>query len=63
MDCSLLLGRSLNDGINKDSYLGEQVRLIYPTVDDLVSHILQLMMSVTSQNMFLYKEDMDHAFR
>jgi hypothetical protein len=39
VDLSFPKGASVNDGIARDSYLGEKVRLEYPTVDHLVELI------------------------
>ena len=63
MDCSWPIGFSVNDGIDKDNYLGKPVKLKYPTVDMLVKHIFQLAGEAGGrEKIFLYKEDMDRAF-
>ncbi len=36
VDLSFPKGSSVNDGINKGTYLGESMKLEYPKVDDLV---------------------------
>ena len=62
LDCSWPVGWSLNDGIVKDSYLGECVNLKYPTIDQLAKHVYQLRSS-SPEPILLYKEDLDRAFR
>jgi hypothetical protein len=49
---------SVNDGISKDMYLGEQVNLSYPTVDNLASLIREV-----GPNAFLFKKDLYKAYR
>ena len=39
MDCSWPMGRSLNDGIAKNTYLGKDITLKYPTVDTLARRV------------------------
>ena len=62
MDCSWLIGASLNDAISKTHYQGEVIRLTYPIVDDLARRIHELSSSGSSP-VFLFKEDLDRAFR
>ena len=62
MDCSWPIGVSLNDGIDKDSYLGRPIKLVYPTVTNLACK-LHNMATDSSEPILLYKEDMDRAFR
>ena len=62
LDCSWPIGYSLNDGIDKDSYLSKPIKLTYPMVDHLAKRIHQLKKQGV-QVIFLFKEDMDHAFR
>jgi len=57
-DLSFPRGSSINDGILKDSYLGEYFKLSYPTVDVLVS-----MIKVKGPGSFLYKRDLSRAYR
>ena len=61
MDCSWPIGCSLNDGIDKDSYLGNTVSLSYPTVDDLACRTFELRQS--NRPVYYFKEDMDRVFR
>ena len=42
MDCIWPIGRSLNDGIDKNCYLNNVIHLSYPTVDDLARRIYEL---------------------
>ena len=43
MDCSWPIGFSLNNGIDKNNYLGEEISLKYPTVDTLAQYVYMLM--------------------
>ena len=63
LDCSWPLGRSLNDGMSKDSYLGECIDLKYPTVDMLARKVHELHMADGSRPIYFFKEDLDRAFR
>ena len=58
VDLSWPHGFSVNDGISKDVYLGEPVTLKYPTVDTLVSLILQ-----HGPGCLLYSVDLARAYR
>ena len=49
---------SVNSGINKDYYLGEFIQTRYPTVDNVVSLILE-----KGRGCMLFKRDMRKAFR
>ena len=60
MDLSFPLGRSVNDGINKNSYCGEEIRLTYPTIDTLAKRIYELSKSGTVK---IWKKDLLRAFR
>ena len=62
MDCSWPIGSSLNDGIDKDMYMGNRIKLSYPTVDKLAKRIYLLSIEGV-EPVFMYKEDMDRAFR
>ena len=57
MDLSYPPGASVNDYIPKDTYLGLNITLKFPTVDNLAKHIAQL---GTSCRMF--KRDLQRAF-
>ena len=41
LDLSFPKGASLNDFISKDEYLGENIELVYPKVDDFIQLIRQ----------------------
>ena len=58
LDLSFPLGSSVNDGINKDSYCGEPIKLTYPTIDTLAKRISEIGLSCR-----LWKKDMIRAFR
>jgi hypothetical protein len=58
VDLSLPKGASVNDGIPGDSYLGEKVRLEYPTVDHLVELI-----KLKGKGCALFKRDLKRAYR
>lgn len=57
MDLSFPHGYSVNDGIPKDSYLGEPMALTYAKVDDLVQLVLR------KQHPLIWKLDLKRAFR
>ena len=57
-DLSFPDGKAVNNGINKDEYLGNQIKTQYPTVDSLIELILK-----HGQGCQLYKRDMRKAFR
>ena len=61
MDCSWPIGSSLNDGIDKDVYMGNRIKLSYPTIDKLARRIYLLSVEGL-EPVFMYKEDMDGAF-
>ena len=52
----------MNDGIDKHAYMGEQIEFKYPTVDSLARHLHEMKAS-DNREMWLYKEDLDRAFR
>lgn len=58
LDLSFPKGASLNDFISKDEYLGENIELVYPKVDDFIQLIRQ-----KGQGCFLFKTDLKRAFR
>ena len=59
MDMSWLHnGRSVNDGISKEKYLGQDMKLQYPTIDRLCRRATQLRPMAKG-----YKIDMDRAFK
>ena len=62
MDCSWPISFSLNAGISKEWYLGDRVELSYPTTDLLVKRIYKLSRE-SEEPIYLYKEDLDRAFR
>ena len=58
VDLSFPPGQSVNQGIPADTYLGEEYKLCYPTVDDLAGLIL-----ARGQGCLLYKLDISRAYR
>ena len=58
LDLSFPKGKSVNDFVSKDFYLGEQVELIYPKVDDFIQIIKQ-----KGQGCLLFKTDLRRAYR
>ena len=58
VDLSFLIGRSVNDGISKDNYMGFFIKLKYPTLDALAKCMFTL-----GQDCWFYKMDMEGAFR
>ena len=58
MDLSFPEGFSVNSYIDKDFYLGEPIKLTYPSVDILARRIAQL-----GANCLLYKRDLARFFR
>ena len=59
MDLSWLTGQSVNDGIDKDMYDGEEIRLTYPSIDTLMRRIAELGV----KDVLLWKKDMIRAFK
>ena len=62
MDCSWPLGLAVNDGIDKESYLGHPVKLKYPTIDKVARKVHE-MSNIATLPIYFFKEDMDRAFR
>ena len=58
VDLSWPKGQSVNDGVQKDKYLGSDFVLNYPSVDDIVKRIIEL-----GPGSLLYKVDISRAFR
>ena len=58
IDLSWPLGASVNAGIDKNSYLGSNFGLTFPTVDDFTGELRKL-----GRGAFLYKVDVSRAFR
>ena len=52
------MGRSVNDGINKDLYQNKEIKISYPTVDTLAQRVWELGIGVA-----LFKKDLVAAFR
>ena len=52
------MGTSVNDGINKDNYLGIDVELAYPIIDAFAS-----MVKMLGPGALLYKQDLPRAYR
>ena len=57
MDFSFPHGHSVNDGIARDSYLGEDYKLRYPMVDDFAALILS-----KGKGCRMYKVDISRAY-
>ena len=58
VDLSWPAGSSVNDGISSSSYLGEEISLTYPTVDNIASLIWS-----TGAGCLIYKRDLKWAYR
>lgn len=58
LDLSFPKGNSINDFISKDFYLGENIDLVYPKVDDFVQLIKQ-----KGKGCLLFKTDLRRAYR
>ena len=58
MDMSFPEGNSVNDGIMKDEYLHEKIRLTYPTVNSLVDIVRQ-----KGCGCLLFKRDLHQFYR
>lgn len=58
LDLSFPSGKSVNDHISKEFYLGEKVELSYPNVDDLVGIIKD-----KGPRCMLFKKDLKRAYR
>lgn len=58
MDLSHPEGMAVNDGIDKDCYLGQQVKLIVPKVDNLVSIVKR-----KGRGCLLFKVDLKRFFK
>lgn len=63
LDLSFPKGSSINDGINKDWYEGEEVKLEYPKVDDLVAMILKAKQDNPNQEVLIWKRDLKSCYR
>lgn len=63
LDLSFPKGKGINQGINKDFYQGEEVKLKYPTVDDLVNIIMDLHQKNPTQKILVWKRDLKSCFR
>ena len=58
VDLSWPLGGSVNDGISKDTYLGEIIDLHYASVEQVCRMVLEV-----GQGAVIYKRDLRHAYR
>jgi len=58
MDLSFPIGSSLNDGIPRDTYLGEPFTLRLPGIDAFVDIIREL-----GAGCWLFKRDLSRAYR
>ena len=60
LDLSFLQGASVNDGISKDVYCGQEINLTYPTIDTLAKRIFDLS---KLGEVWMWKKDLLRAFR
>ena len=58
IDLSWPKGASVNDGVNKTSYLGSDFKLTFPTIDHLTSELKKL-----GRGAHIFKVDVSRAFR
>ena len=58
MDLSFSVGCSVNDGIPKDTFLGEPFQLCLPGVEALATLICRC-----GPNCLIFKKDLHHAYR
>lgn len=63
LDLSFPKGKSINDGIDKNFYEGEEVQLKYPTVDDLVELIIKKKKQFPQEKVLLWKRDLKSCYR
>lgn len=63
LDLSFPKGNSINEGIDKNYYEGEEVKLKYPTVDDLVHLIFKRKKANPGQKILLWKRDLKSCYR
>ena len=63
LDCSWPIGTSLNDGMDKNKYLGQLCELKYPTIDSVTRKIFDMSRKEQAEKIFLYKEDLNAAFQ
>ena len=54
---SFPLGHSINDGIDKDHYLGVTIDLTYPTIDSFTT-----MLKAVGPGALMYKRDLHRAY-
>ena len=58
MDLSWPIGTAVNDGIDKNCYLGEEVNLTYPSIDDFSQIVL-----VLGPGCLMFKRNFSRAYR
>ena len=58
IDLSWPHGHSVNDGVDKNSYLGSEFKLTFPTIDHLTEQLVKL-----GKGAHIYKIDVKRAFR
>ena len=58
LDLSFPLGQSINDGIDKDQYLGQYSKLTLPSLDQLVQRIMSC-----KSHCKLFKVDLSHGYK
>lgn len=62
LDLSYPRGRSINDGINKDTYEEDSINLKYPTVDDLVDLVVRKK-EKSQERILMWKRDLKSCYR
>jgi len=58
LDLSMPKGKAVNDFVDKNSYLGEDVTLVFPRVDDFIR-----LVKAKGQGCFMFKKDLRKAYR
>lgn len=58
LDLSWPVGTSVNDGISPDTYLGEEIHLTYPSIDNIAEHIVK-----HGPGCHTFKRDLKRAYR
>ena len=58
VDLSWLVGSSINDGISKDTYLGEVINLHYASVEQICNMVMEI-----GPGALIYKRDLRHVYR
>ena len=58
MDLSYPVGKTINDGITEEYYLGKQINICYPNANDLVDII-----KLKCQDCLMFKKDLKRSYR